>query len=44
MSRPVLLSQEGESKPAKAKRSDRHRIAPARGVSFFAYFLVDTRK
>jgi hypothetical protein len=29
--RPVLLSQEGESKPDEAKRSDRHMHAPARG-------------
>jgi len=30
-SRQVLLSQEGESKPVKAKRFSRHTIASARG-------------
>jgi hypothetical protein len=30
-SRPVLLSQDGESKPDKAKRVSRHMFAPARG-------------
>jgi len=44
MSRPVLLSQDGESKPGTAKRFSRHTFAPARGVLLLVTFLGQARK
>jgi hypothetical protein len=36
---PVLLSQEGESKPDTAKNNKIHCLHPQRGTVFFGYFL-----